>query len=192
MIMPPKIKTNRDDIVLAAFEIARREGIASVTAQSVSQELGTSVAPIFRVFPTIVEVKAAVVEYLQQYYVAYLTNYPVLRSKFISYGLAYIRFAGEEAYLFEILMHSNFFTLDNAEKIVSGQLEFVVDSAASVSRLSDAEAKELFFHIWLYTHGIACLVSQKNLILTEEEVMKLLRTVYEAFINKNGFKEVEE
>lgn len=182
--MPPKIKTNTEEIVYAAFCIARKEGLSAITAQSVSKELGTSVAPIFRAFQSVEELKTAVVSYLESYHIAYLKEYPMRKSEFITYGLAYISFAKEEPHLFDALMYSDFFTLDNVEKRVSGQLDFVVDSAGTVGHMDKKAAREVFFHIWFYTHGIACLVSKKSIALTEDEIIELLVTAFWSFQKK--------
>jgi AcrR family transcriptional regulator len=45
--MPPKTKFDKEAIVEAAFDIARGEGFASITAHSVVKHLHCSVAPIF-------------------------------------------------------------------------------------------------------------------------------------------------
>ena len=60
--MPPKIKFDRDAIVEAAFDIAKEEGFAGITARSVANRLGCSVAPIYLNFETIDDLIKAVVE----------------------------------------------------------------------------------------------------------------------------------
>lgn len=183
--MPPKIKTSAEKIIYAAFCIARKDGLSAITAQSVSKELGTSVAPIFRVFQSMEELKAAVVSYIERYHIEYLKNYPLKNSEFITYGLAYISFAKEEPHLFDALMHADFLTLDYGEKQVSSQLDFVIESAVNVCHLEKKTAKGAFFHIWFYTHGIACLASRKSIALTEDEIVELLMTAFSSFVQSN-------
>ena len=179
--MPPKVKTDRDAVVAAAFEVAKRAGVAGITAKSVSAELGTSVAPIFRAFPTLEALRAAVISHIHAFHVEYLQRYPLERSKFFSYGMAYIQFAREYPRLFDALEESGFFTPDAVEQEVSSQLSFVEDSVVSVSNLSAEQARELFYHIWLYTHGIACLVCKGCVALSPEEEKRLLITAFQAF-----------
>ena len=45
--MPPKFRFQKDEIVAAALNVARNQGIDSVTAREVAKELGVSVGPIF-------------------------------------------------------------------------------------------------------------------------------------------------
>lgn len=60
--MPPKIKFDREVIVEAAFDIAKEEGFAGITARRVANHLGCSVAPIYLNFETIDDLIKAVVE----------------------------------------------------------------------------------------------------------------------------------
>ena len=60
--MGPKTKYKKDEIIDAAFEIAREEGLAGITARSVAKRLGCSVAPIYVNFETIEGLTEAVVQ----------------------------------------------------------------------------------------------------------------------------------
>lgn len=60
--MPPKSKFNKENILEAAFEIARVEGFSGITARGVASRLGCSVAPIYVNFATIEELVEAVVK----------------------------------------------------------------------------------------------------------------------------------
>ncbi len=62
--MPPKTRFERSDIIEAAFEIAREEGLEAVKARRVADKLGSSVAPIYNNFETIDELVRAVVEHV--------------------------------------------------------------------------------------------------------------------------------
>ena len=44
--MPPKPKFTKDEIVTAAFELARAEGAQALTAREVGRRLGVSSSPI--------------------------------------------------------------------------------------------------------------------------------------------------
>lgn len=176
--MPPKIKTNRESILRAAFEVAKDEGITAVTAQSVSAVLNTSVAPIFREFQTIEELRAATAEYISAFHLGYLKDYPMEETTFLTYGIAYIQFAKEYPRLFELIMGHGHTTL--REKI-SGTLTFVTDSARDDSGLGDEQAKELFLNVWIYTHGIACLVYKGGLAIAEYDEKRLLINAFEVF-----------
>ena len=186
--MPPKIKTSKEEVLNAAFEVTKNFGISTVTAKSVSAVLGTSVAPIFRVFQSIEALRKATITQLHHFYVEYLKSYPFERSRFFTYGMAYLQFAKEYPHLFAALMETGFFTPDAVEEQVSGLFDFVEDSVADVSSLSLEQAKELLYHVWLYTHGIACLICKNCIALSQKEEKHLLITAFQSF-QKNYMKE---
>lgn len=183
--MPPKVKTDREAIVNASFEVAMKEGVMAITAQSVSKVLNTSVAPIFRVFQSVEEMRSATVEKIDVFLTQYLKDYPLTDSKFLSYGIAYIQFAKEYPLLFELIMLPC--PTDIWERM-KGELAFVVDSASNQSGLDLESSKELFLNMWIYTHGIASLVYKGSLVIPQEEERKMLETALNAFleISKKG------
>jgi AcrR family transcriptional regulator len=62
MRMPPRIKYSKENVIEAAFEIAREQGFSEITARSVAKRLGSSVAPIYANFETIDHLVKAVVQ----------------------------------------------------------------------------------------------------------------------------------
>lgn len=54
--MPPKQKFTREEIIDAALNIVRREGVGGITARGLGTELGTSSRPIFTAFRDMEEV----------------------------------------------------------------------------------------------------------------------------------------
>ena len=172
--MPPKIKTDRDSIISAAFEVAKNEGIIAITAQSVSAVLNTSVAPIFREFQTVEELRAATAEKIIGFHTQYIQNHSSTNSEILAYGIAYIHFAKEYPYLFETIMQPGQPGHTTMNEKMSSSLAFVVNSVCSQCALSFEQAKEVFFNIWIYTHGLASLVYKGSLTLTEDEEKKML------------------
>lgn len=176
--MPPRVKTKKDDIVNAAFQVAKNGGVASITAQRVSAALKTSVAPIFREFKTIEELRLVTIEKINSFHVDYIKNYPQSYSEILTYGIAYIHFAKDYPYFFETIMQPGQSSMDER---MSGALNFVLNSVGKESGLSFNMAKELFLNIWIYTHGIACLSYKGSLAITEDEERQLLMTAFSAF-----------
>lgn len=176
--MPPNVKTNRDAIINAAFEVAKIEGVAAITAQNVSKILKTSVAPIFRVFQTVEELRMATVEKIDKFHTQYVQDYPVVNSEFLTYGIAYIQFAKEYPQLFETIMLP---CPTDIEERMTGELAFAVKSLSELSGLDFEHAKELFLNIWIYTHGLACLVYKGSLAIPPGEEKKMLEAAFDAF-----------
>lgn len=187
--MPPKVKTDRDDIISAGFEVAKSEGVGAITAQSVSKVLKTSVAPIFRVFQTVEELRSATVEKINDFLTQYMKEYSSGYSEFLTYGLAYIQFAKKYPWLFEAIMLPC--PTDIGERM-TGEFAFAVDSASRLSGLDVESTEELFLNMWIYTHGMACLVYKGSLVIPEKQEQKLLETAFNAFLESSKHGEEEE
>lgn len=183
--MPPKVKTDKGTIVNAAFEVAKVEGVAAITAQNVSKVLKTSVAPIFRVFQTVEELRMATTEKINEFHTQYIKDYQDGNSEFLSYGNAYIQFAREYSQLFEALMQP---CPTEIEKRMTGELAFAVNSASKESGLAFEGAKSLFLNMWIYTHGIASLVYKGSLAIPEGQEKKLLEAAFKAFLESEKEK----
>lgn len=61
-VMGPKVKFTREQIIEAAFEIARTEGIDGITMRKVAEKMGSSVAPIYVNFKNVDELNEALME----------------------------------------------------------------------------------------------------------------------------------
>lgn len=179
--MPPKIKTDRDAIINAAFDVAMHKGTAAITAQSVSAALRVSVTPIFREFQSVEELRQVTISRIHTFHLDYLKSYPFTRSNFLTYGLAYISFARDYPQLFDALTDSGLYTPESSDSAMPKQLSFVLDSAAEAGSLKSAQVPEIFYHIWVYTHGFACLACRGKLDRSENEVKELLITAFEIF-----------
>ncbi|MDE6790238.1 MAG: TetR/AcrR family transcriptional regulator, partial [Clostridia bacterium] len=59
--MPPKVKFSKGQIVLAALDIVREQGITALTARAVADKLKCSVAPVFSVFENMDELREEVI-----------------------------------------------------------------------------------------------------------------------------------
>ena len=61
-LMGPKTKFTREQIIDAAFDIARTEGIDGITMRKIAEKMGSSVAPIYVNFKNIDELIEAIFE----------------------------------------------------------------------------------------------------------------------------------
>ncbi|MEN6327461.1 MAG: TetR/AcrR family transcriptional regulator, partial [Syntrophomonas sp.] len=60
--MGPKIKFTKEQIIDAAFEIAKTEGIVGITMRKIAEQMGSSVAPIYVNFENVEELNEALIE----------------------------------------------------------------------------------------------------------------------------------
>ncbi len=157
--MPPKCKFTREEIIRAALDLTREQGIAGLTARSLAAKLGTSTKPVFGLFQNMEEVHQEVLKGANALYNSYLTadmakgEYPPYKAS----GMAYIRFAREERELFKLL-----FMRDRTGEIINenrGEIQPILDIIVQNLNISQEEAYRLHLELWIYVHGIATMIA---------------------------------
>ena len=155
--MPPKPQFSKDQIVDAAFEIARAEGIDSVTTRKVAQKLGSSIAPIYVNFNDIEELKRAVV------HKAFAISQQMLMEQsseepFLDIGLASLRFAKEYSVLFRDLIMKNNQYMQDYEPVLINVLEYM-NQDPMLAGLTDEDLKNILFVMRVFTTGLSVMVA---------------------------------
>ena len=179
--MPPKAKFTREQIVKAALDIVERDGADALTARALGQALKSSARPIFTVFDSMDDVRAAAVDAAKSVYAEYVARGLAESPAFKGVGTEYIRFAAEKPKLFRLLFMSE---RDGATD-VNTVLGAIDDSAPAILQsiidgysLDRAAAERLYLHLWLYTHGIAALIATGVCEFTAGDISDMLTRVF--------------
>ena len=178
--MPPKAKFIKEEIISAAFNIVRREGMDALTARSLAEELGSSPRPIFTVFNNMEEVQFAVVSAARSLYGQYEDEGMNEANPFKGSGMGYLRFAAEQPKLFQLLFMKERGGVPDLENVLShidSYYDSIVESVITVYGFSRETAKSVYLHAWIYTHGIASLIATKVCKFTEDEISRMLDEV---------------
>jgi AcrR family transcriptional regulator len=179
--MPPKQKFTREEVVTASLALARREGIAAITARRLGAELGVSSRPIFTAFRNMEEVLQETAKAARDIYNAYVEQGLAENPAFKGVGMQYFRFARDEPKLFEWLFMSandNSVTLSDILPAIDEKSDRILDSIQTAYGFSRETAYRLYQVLWIFTHGLACLHISGITRLTEDEVSKLLTEVF--------------
>ena len=179
--MPPKAKFTREQIVKAALDIVERDGSDALTARAMGQALKSSARPIFTVFDSMDEVRAAAVAAAKSVYAEYVARGLAETPAFKGVGTEYIRFAAEKPKLFRLLFMSE---RDGATD-VNTVLGAIDDSAPAILQsvidgysLDRDAAERLYLHLWLYAHGIAALIATGVCEFTAGDISDMLTSVF--------------
>lgn len=154
--MPPKTKFSKETIIEAAFEIAKEEGFAGITARSVAKRLGCSVAPIYVNFATIEELIAAVVRR-----VFALSDELLAKQKgadlFENIGKASLTFAREyPVFVRELILQPNPY-MASYEEIEKTMIEALAEDKAMLG-WTVKERKRLFLKMRIFQMGITIMM----------------------------------
>lgn len=190
--MPPVIKIQKEDIINAAYEITRKNGIERVNARAVAKKLNCSIQPIFHNFKNMEDLKQVLYEKAVQTYKEYMTKGVDSDYPYKSIGINYIRLAKEEPNIFKMLfMRETNMTLDTfmAE---DKAYEYIESAIATETKMNKKDILRFHEKMWFFTHGIATLVADKTCNLTDNEINEFLVEEFFALMKLEEFKHTKE
>ncbi len=179
--MPPKCKFTREEIVNAALDLTREEGIEALTARALGAKLGSSAKPIFTVFENMEEVLSEVRKAAKALYADYIKTGLSQDIAFKGVGTQYILFSIKEPKLFQLL-----FMAEQPQRppvksilpVIDENYPQILASVQSGYGLEEADAERLYRHLWIYTHGIAALCATNMCSFTAEEINGMMTEVF--------------
>lgn len=185
--MPPKAKFTREEIIEAAFEIVKTSGLDALTARALGEKLGSSARPIFTVFNGMDEVQSEVIALARSLYEKCEDEYMKNCNSFKGSGIGYIRFAYELPKLFQVLFMREQSDIPNHETalvVIDNYYEKILQSVQKEYGFSYETSKEIYMHMWIYSHGIASLIATNVCSFSEQDISEMLTDVCSSIIRK--------
>ncbi|MDD3415092.1 MAG: TetR/AcrR family transcriptional regulator [Lachnospiraceae bacterium] len=184
--MARKETVTKEMIKEGAFLLAKEKGFAMVTARKLAEKIGCSTQPIFRIYNNMSELEIELFDQTADYFSDYYLQYPHnSETPFLDLGMAYIKFARDEKFLFEILfLNENKKGIRTYDLVNGGNHGFIRNELKKISDISQDEAGMLFSKIWIFIHGMACMALSNDFDLTENETKEMLIETYQAFVRK--------
>ena len=185
--MPPKARFTREEIAEAALGIVREEGMEGLTSRSLGKRLGSSACPIFTVFSGMEAVQTAVIEAAKGVYKGYVEEGLKQEIPFRGVGEQYIRFAENEPRLFHLLFMNETAESPSLERILpllEDSYEQILSSVMRSYGLLRPAAERLYRHLWIYTHGIACLCATKTCRFEGAEIQHMMGEAFLSLLEK--------
>jgi len=178
--MPPIKKYQKEDIINTAYEIVKKEGFSSLNARRIAKELNCSIHPVFQNFSTMEELNKEVFSKIYNKYKEYIMSCVTKDKPYKEMGLAYIRFAKDYPEFYKIL-----FMQETNLKMESFMMrdpisDDIIKAGKTFTGLSYDEQKNFHLKVWVFTHGLCCLIATKTIDLSDEEIEEfLLSTTWE-------------
>lgn len=185
--MPPKQKFTKEEIIHAALEITRRDGITALTARGLGDELKSSSRPIFTVFHNMNEVQNEAILAARALYNQYVSKGLAQPNSFKGVGMAYIQFATEEPKLFHLLFMSENGAapeLMDVLSVIDENSSKILESVQKGWNLDDTNAQKIYQYLWIFTHGIATLCATNVCRFGEAEISAMLDDVFKSILIK--------
>lgn len=182
--MARKETITKNEILNTAFQMARQEGIAQVSARTLAAKAGCSTQPIFRLYKNMEELGNELYEKAIVFFGEYYESFPKTHdTPFVDLGLAYIRFAQEEQQLFKLLFISEKRQGKSLYDLLNGTKGTVVREIGNAKARGCKDPSGMFMRMWIFIHGSACMSLTDDYDLQQEDTVKLLEEFYRVFLN---------
>lgn len=185
--MPPKAKFTKEEILSAALDIVRSKGIDALTARLLADALNSSPRPIFTVFAGMDEIVREVILKAKSLYAEYVRRWLTCVPQFKGVGVQYILFAIEEPKLFQLLFmneRGSVPPLCEVLQLIEDSFEEILASITNAYGFDRDTALRLYYHMWIYSHGIATLCATKMCSFTADDISRMLTEVCASLIKK--------
>ena len=182
--MPTQIKISKEMILDVAFEIVRQYGMEKLSNRELANKLKCSIRPIYYQFENVEQMQKELYEKIEKYFYKFLLDHMVDGiPQYKQVGINYIKFAKQEKKLFQILFMSDVGLTPNAFVSKAGKDYNEIEKLIKIStNLQEEDIKEFHTKMWIFCHGIATLVANNTIKLTDNQIQELLSYEFQALM----------
>ena len=182
--MPTKIKISKDMILDAAFEIVRKDGMEKLSNRELANKLKCSIRPIYYQFENVEQMQKELYMKIEQYFYKFLLDNMIEGiPQYKQVGINYIKFAKKEKKLFQTLFMSDTGLTPDAFVSKAGKDYKEIEKLVRIStNLKDDDIKDFHTKMWIFCHGIATLVANGTVKLTDNQIQELLSDEFQALM----------
>ena len=185
VLMARKESITREIISEGAFKLLREQGEIMLTARKLASYIGCSTQPIFRVYDGMEELNAEMFLKARSFYENYCVHYKRISNiPFVDIALCYIQFAEAEPNLFKLLFLSAHDDENTMYDLINGKENgFVIKELKRIPNLDMNNAGMIFMKVFVFMHGMACMVTNGEFDLEDNETKDMLIDVISSFIS---------
>ena len=182
--MPTKIRISKDMILDAAFEIVRKDGMEKLSNRELANKLSCSIRPIYYQFENVEEMQKELYLKIEQYFYKFILDNMVEEiPKYKQVGINYIKFAKKEKKLFQTLFMTDVGLTPDACVSKAGEDYKEIEKFIKISaNIKEEDIKDFHTKMWIFCHGIATLVANDTIKLTDNQIQDLLSCEFQALM----------
>ena len=182
--MPTKIRVSKEMILDAAFEIVRKDGMEKLSNRELANKLKCSIRPIYYQFENVEQMQKELYMKIEQYFYKFLLDNMIEGiPQYKQVGINYIKFAKKEKKLFQTLFMSDTGLTPDAFVSKAGKDYKEIEKLVRIStNLKDDDIKDFHTKMWIFCHGIATLVANGTVKLTDNQIQELLSDEFQALM----------
>ena len=180
-------KRTKQDIINVAFDIVRKSGIEKVSAREIAKRLSCSIQPVFYYFNNMDSLKKELLKYSLNYYQKFLLDDSGNQPNYKQIGMNYIKFAKEESNLFKFIFMGDYHIKVKNFSAFDNSYTKVEETICEEYKIVSDKAEKIHLKMWMFTHGIACLVANGTIDFSDDEIKMLLTEEFQLLM-KNEIK----
>lgn len=178
-------KYSTEDIITAAFSVARREGWGKCSARTIAAELGSSTMPIYTALKCMKNLEDEIARRASDLLISYQTR-SSSGMVFLDMGVGYVMFAQAERHLFTMMHYHQPDESDDSQRARSFRA-YVFDALLPrlgeeplMNGLSPQQREAVLKKMWIFSHGLAVL-------LNNAEIEPMSQTDITALLMETGY-----
>lgn len=183
--MAPKFKFTKEEVLAVTIDFIRENGIEALTARELAKKLESSTKVIFSLFSNMKNLEdeakfAAENIFSEKVNLALKDDSPFKRL-----GVEYILFSKNEPKLFQWLFMKKGLEVESFKDFLpmrDYEYTSVIESIDEEYNISIENAKKLYEHLFIYSHGIATLTVTGIHNFTQNEIMEYMAEVTKSLI----------
>ena len=183
--MAPKFKFTKEEVLAVTIDFIRENGIEALTARELAKKLDSSTKVIFSLFSNMKNLEdeakfAAENIFSEKVNLALKDDSPFKRL-----GVEYILFSKNEPKLFQWLFMKKGIEVESFKDFLpmrDYEYKSVIESIDEEYKISIENAKKLYEHLFIYSHGIATLTVTGIHNFTPTEIIEYMTEVAKSLI----------
>lgn len=180
--MPTIIEISKSKIINEAVNLINEDGWDSLNARSLAKKIGISTKPLYRIFGGMEEIKEEVYKEIYTVYDNYVNENIDNKNSLLSICISYVEFAQKYKNLFNTLFLSNNLKWKNIDEVLDEKWnQATIINLVNKGGMTFGAAKELFMDMWLYSNGLATLVSTNEVKMSQNEIRGRIVKAYKSF-----------
>ena len=176
--MARKVEYDKEMFLIKAKDYINEFGIELLNSRDLCKYIGCSTQPLFRNFNNMDNFKIELKKYLHDYYDLYIEKIVDKNDYLYTISYAYASFAYNESKIFKALFMSELAGSRTIDEVLSSSWNVeTITSIPEQYSLTLEQAKTLYRDVRFYTHGLSCQIACKSIVVTDEEMKSLIRTL---------------
>ena len=183
--MAPKFKFTKEEVLTVTIDFIRENGIEALTARELAKKLESSTKVIFSLFSNMKNLEDEA-KFVAENIFSEKVNLALKDdSPFKRLGVEYILFSKNEPKLFQWLFMKKGIAVGSFKDFLpmrDYEYRSVIESIDEEYKISIENAKKLYEHLFIYSHGIATLTVTGIYNFTPSEIVEYMAEVAKSLI----------